>query len=98
MQIYQHFWKLSLKYVLNFSSYFAQTDKCWQKQNFLGRGEEEVLQYPFYLLPCIWRDISHSREEQSDHLQPKGDEEKTESWDINDLFLRVREEKGGHIS
>lgn len=54
-----------------------------------------MFQYPFYLLLGIWRDISHSREEQSDHLQPKGDEEKAESRDISDLSLRVREEKGG---
>lgn len=57
-----------------------------------------MFQYPFYLLLGIWWDISHSREEQSDHLQPKGDEEKAESRDISDLSLRVREEKGGHIS
>lgn len=52
---------------------------------------KQALRYLFYLLLCIQRDVGHSREEQSDHLQPKGDEEKAKSRHIGDLSLRVRQ-------
>lgn len=52
---------------------------------------KQVLRHLFYSLLYIQRDVGHSREEQSDHLQPKGDEEKAKSRHIGDLSLRARD-------
>lgn len=54
-----------------------------------------ALRYPFYLLLCIWWDVGHSGEDQSDHFQPKGDEEQAKSREISDLSLRIRGDTGG---
>jgi len=41
------------------------------------------------MLANLWRDISHSREDKSNHLQTKGNVEKAETRDITDFSLSV---------
>lgn len=46
-----------------------------------------MLRYLLYKLFVFWRDISHSRENKCNQLQPKGNVEKAETRDITDLSL-----------